>query len=62
MLREMDPAKRHIKALKIKQKHMERNRRKPPPKLSVEKRGWNAPLDEPYIPVGRMTELVQAIE
>jgi hypothetical protein len=62
MLREMDPAIRHIKQLKIKKKEMERRRMKPLPKLSHLKRGWNAPLDEPYVPVGHMTELVSAIE
>ena len=35
---------------------------KPLPRLSYEKRGWNAPLDQPYVPVGRMTELVTAME
>lgn len=62
MMKEMDPAQRHIKALKIKIKEMERKRLKPLPMLSQQKRGWNAPLDKPYVPVGRMTELVSAVE
>ena len=62
MLREMDPTQRHIKQLKIKKKEMERKRPKPMPKLSQYKRGWNAPLDKPYVPVGKMTELVSAVE
>jgi len=48
--------------LKIKIKEMERKRLKPLPMLSQQKRGWNAPLDKPYVPVGRMTELVSAVE
>jgi len=45
MMRECDPVKRNIKQLRYKKKLMERNRRKPLPRLSYEKRGWNAPLD-----------------
>ena len=41
---------------------MERKRRKPLPRLSYEKGGWSAPLNEPYVPVGKMTELVSALE
>ena len=41
---------------------MERARRKPLPQLSYEQRGWTAPQDQPYVPVGRMTELVSAVE
>lgn len=61
-MRELDPEKRHIKQLKLKQKQLEQTRRKPLPRLSYEKRGWNAPLEEPYIPVGRMTEIVSSVE
>ena len=61
-MREMDPVKRHIKQLKLKTKQTELNRPKPLPKLSYEERGWNAPRDQPYVPVGRMTELVTAFE
>ena len=63
MLNEIDPVKRHLKKLKIKQKEIEKQRRKVKlPRFSTEARGWNAPQDQPYVPVGRMTELVSAVK
>lgn len=62
ILKEADPRKRHIAIMRLKNKKMEENRPKPRPRLSYEKRGWNAPQDEPYVPVGRMMELVDAFK
>ena len=46
MLNEIDPVKRHLKKLKIKEKELTKQKRKVPlPRFSFEQRGWNAPQD-----------------
>ena len=37
-------------------------RRPPLAMLSEHRRGWNAPDDQPYVPVGKQTELITALE
>ena len=59
---EIDPIKRNQKRLRWKAKQLKAERIPPLARLSDKRRGWNAPDDKPYVPVGQMTEMIQALE